>query len=85
MTVPRDPHQPMLFEHWYFLRRDYRDTTRLDVAFRLAKDVETCAAILAGLAVARERLDPDGLTWAMEPSYVQLLAPIEAAGVEVIG
>jgi hypothetical protein len=50
---------------------------RLQAAFRLALDLDTCRALLAGHMVDPSRIDPDGLRWAREKRMVQLRAPVE--------
>jgi hypothetical protein len=50
---------------------------RLDAAFRLAPTTVTCADLLAGLPVARDRLDPDGLRWATARRLVRLERPLD--------
>lgn len=42
------------------------------VAFRIAKDVTTVDALLAGQPVDQDRLDPDGLAWARARLLVRL-------------
>jgi hypothetical protein len=50
---------------------------RLDVAFRLALDVEACAALLRGEPVDPSRLDQAELAKAREKTLVRLVAPID--------
>lgn len=44
----------------------------VDVAFGIAKDITTVDSLLAGHPVDRDRLDPDGLAWALERRLVRL-------------
>lgn len=52
-------------------------TAAIDVALRVAKDLDACRDLLAGHAVDPERLDADGLEWAREQRWVQLARPID--------
>lgn len=48
------------------------DADRVWVAMRLAKDVETCSALLAGEPVDENRIEPCGLAWALQMRFVRL-------------
>jgi hypothetical protein len=45
---------------------------RVWAAMRLARDVDTCHDLLAGLPVDESRLEPLGLAWAMQMRFVRL-------------
>jgi len=77
MSVPRDPQEPITPELWVELRERYPHANRLAVAFRLARDVETCASLLRGEPVDPTLIDSDSLAWAQRQSFVQLVRPIE--------
>jgi hypothetical protein len=49
------------------------------VGMRLARDVDTCHALLAGDAVDESRLDPLGLAWAVQMRFVRL----DVSGIEL--
>jgi hypothetical protein len=49
----------------------------VDVALRVARDVDACRDLLLGLPVDPDRLDSDGLAWASERGWVQLARPID--------
>ena len=49
----------------------------VDVALRVAADLDACRDLLLGLPVDPARLDPAGLTWASERRWVQLARPID--------
>lgn len=53
------------------------DTTRVDVAMRLARDLETCQALLAGRTVDQTRLDEEQLQWAYNAQLVRLVRPVD--------
>lgn len=59
------------------LRERWPDTQRLIVAFRLAKDIDACEALLLGQAVDPARIHQDELQRALEPRLVQLVRPID--------
>jgi hypothetical protein len=75
VIVPRSPYEPVTGEMWDALRNAWPNGARLTVAFRLARDVDTCARLLAGEPVERGSLDPDGLAWARERRFVTI-APL---------
>jgi hypothetical protein len=79
VIVPCDPHQPITGAMWTLLRWDYPDAylQRLDVAMRLALDVDACTDLLCGTPVDPARIDTIALVRAQEESLVQLVAPIE--------
>jgi hypothetical protein len=81
-VIPPDPWEP-LPEGWREqLAERWPDAERLEWAWRLARDVDTCADLIAGLAVSAGRLDPDALFEARRRSLVQLRAPIELVNVQ---
>jgi hypothetical protein len=45
---------------------------RIDVAMRLCRHVDDCAALLRGESVDADRLDPTGLAWALMLRLVRL-------------
>ncbi len=49
----------------------------VDVALRVALDVDACRDLLLGLPVDPDRLDPDGLKWASERRWITLSRPID--------
>jgi hypothetical protein len=49
----------------------------LKAAWKLARDVETLADLLAGCPIDQNRLNPEGLRWAMEHRLVRLERPID--------
>jgi len=75
--VPCNPHEPITLAMWEELSRRWPDRERLAAAWRLARDLETLADLIAGRVVAAERLDQDALREARRRSLVQLRAPIE--------
>jgi hypothetical protein len=75
--APRDPYTPITDAEWASLTAAYPDAQRLDVAFRLALDVATFDALLRGEPVNPSRIDKDGLRWAREHRFVQLVRPID--------
>lgn len=81
--VPRDPRVPLEFEHRYFLAQDYPDGLRLRVAFAIANDLGACRDLLAGRAVDPVRLNTARLQRARQAQFVQLVSPLDAAGLEV--
>ena len=77
MIVSRDPLEPVTAEQVAALRARWPDGTRLALAWRLARDIETCGALIAGRAVDRDRLDPTELKQAYEQRLVRLERPID--------
>jgi hypothetical protein len=65
------------------LRRRWPDAVRLDVAFRLARDVDAATDLLAGRAVDPARLDPDELVQARTLRLVRLAAPVDLVGFDL--
>lgn len=59
------------------LREAWPNAERLNVAWRLAKDLETCEALLLGQPVDPSRIDQNELERALEPRLVQLVRPID--------
>jgi hypothetical protein len=45
---------------------------RVWVAMRVARDVDACHDLLAGLPVDESRLDPLGLAWALQMRFVRM-------------
>jgi hypothetical protein len=45
---------------------------RVWTAMRLARDIGACEQLLRGEAVDKSRLDPDGLTWALQMRFARL-------------
>ncbi len=76
-VVSKDPCDPITAEQRDELCRRYPNVVRLDVAFRLAPNVETCADLLTGYQVDRALLDREALVWAHERRLVQLVRPID--------
>lgn len=72
-----DIFEPITDAQWAQLRAAWPDGARLETAWRLARDVDTLAALLAGKPVNPDRIDPAGLAWARERRYVQLARPID--------
>lgn len=66
------------------LEREARwpDAGRLQIAFRLAVDVEACADLLAGRPVDPARLDPLQRAKAQEARLVQLVRPIDLVNID---
>jgi hypothetical protein len=62
---------------WRALREAYPDGKRLAVAWRLTRDVDTCAELLAGRSVDPGRLNTRELELAQEASLVRLTRPID--------
>ena len=52
-------------------------TAAIDVALRVALDLEACRDLLLGLPVDPGRLDPNGIAWARERGWVQLARPVD--------
>jgi hypothetical protein len=77
VIASRNPHVPIAPEQWGELRRCWPDGARLTAAWRLARDPETCADLLRGLPVDRDRLSPEGLAWSLEHRLVRLERPID--------
>ena len=71
-TVPDDPWTPVSDEQWTTLRDRYPHPERVLVAMRLAKDIETCQALLHGQPVDPDRLDKQQLKWAKDRQLVRL-------------
>jgi hypothetical protein len=61
-------------------KRKWPNAARLKVAWQLALDLETCAALLRGEPVDPSRLDQTELAKAREETLVQFVAPIDALG-----
>jgi hypothetical protein len=59
------------------LRGKWPDGQRLTTAWALALDVDACADLLAGRAVAPERIDQGELFNARRKRLIQLVAPID--------
>lgn len=59
------------------LEARYQHTTRIIVAIRLARDPDTCAALLAGDPVDPARVHKHELENALKPGLVQLVRPID--------
>lgn len=55
----------------------YPHTAQIIVAVRLAKDVQTCRALLAGDPVDPSRVHKNELENALKPGLVQLVRPID--------
>lgn len=72
-----DPYEPISEGQWTQLRAAWPYAARLETAWRLALDVETLGALLAGESVNPDRIDPEGLAWANAPFYFQLVRPID--------
>lgn len=70
--VPRSAHEPITAEQLDALRERWPTPGRLVAAFALARDVETCAELLAGVPVAPERLDQEQLELARRRRLVRL-------------
>lgn len=81
MIVPRDPHVPISAEAWARLRERWPDGERLSWAWRLARDLDALADLIAGRPVSASRLDPEALFEARRRSLVQLRSPIELVDV----
>src|SRR4051812_9958051 len=75
--VPRDPHQPITTEMMVQLRAKWPNAARLNVAWQLAKDIDTLEALLLGQPVDPTRIRQDELERALEPRLVQLVRPID--------
>jgi hypothetical protein len=82
MIVPRDPWQPIRAEIWAKLERRWPNAERLVTAWRLARDIDTCADLIAGRPVDQARLDPEAVFAARRKSLVTLTAPIDLVNVE---
>jgi hypothetical protein len=76
-VVSRDSCDPITAEQRDELWRRYPSVERLDVAFRLAVDVDTCADLLLGQPVERGRLDAKALRWARVRRLVRLERPLD--------
>ena len=70
--VSPDPCEPITAEQRAALRAAYPSASRVMVAMRLARDVETFRALYAGEPVDPARVDPAGHTWARNRRLVQL-------------
>jgi hypothetical protein len=81
VIAPANPLQPLPTGWRERLVARWPDGARLDAAWRLARDLETLADLLAGLPVAASRLDPDALVEARRRSLVQLRAPFDLVDV----
>jgi len=71
-TVPDDPWTPVTDAQWAVLRERWPHPERIVVAMRLAKDIETCEALLHGEPVDPDRLDKKQLKWAKRRKLVRL-------------
>jgi hypothetical protein len=71
-VVPPDPFEPIPKAAWEKLRRRYPHPARIMVALEVARDLETCRALLAGEPVAASRLDPVGFDRASRRRLVRL-------------
>jgi hypothetical protein len=80
--IPRDINQPITTEMMVQLRAAWPNAARLNVAWRLAKDVDTLEALLAGQPVDPERIHQGELERAFEPRLVQLVRPIDVLEVQ---
>jgi hypothetical protein len=80
--IPRDIQQPITTEMMVQLRATWPNAARLNVAWRLAKDVDTLEALLLGQPVDPERIHQDELEQALEPRLVQLVRPIDILEVQ---
>lgn len=67
---------PQEYDRLVLLENRWRDPTRILVAFRLAKDLDTCRDLLTGIPVHPSRIDQNALHEAKQTTYVQLVAPI---------
>ena len=81
MIAPRDPWQPLPPDWREQVTAKWPNAERLSWAWRLARDPETCGALIAGHPVDQRRLDPDALLEARRRSLVQLRAPLELLNV----
>ncbi len=77
MIVDRDPWTPITAKQWAELREAWPNGERLTVAWRLARDVDALADLLAGRPVAPGRINQRELAKARRASLVQLVAPID--------
>jgi hypothetical protein len=77
-VVPRHtPHTVISSAQTAELRRRYPHPARILWAMRLAKDVDTCAALLRNEPVDPACIHTDQLEQATKRTLVQLVAPIE--------
>ena len=74
-------HPPSLGER-EALERCWPNAERLAAAIAVARDVEVCAALLAGRPVDAARLDPAALERAKQARLVRLCSPIDCLGKE---
>ena len=72
MIVDRDSFTPIRSEDWDLLRFRYRSWRRVDLAIRLALDLDTCIALLGGEPVDPVNLDPRELSRASQTRLVRL-------------
>lgn len=77
MIAPRDAHEPLTAAMLVELRDRYPSAARLDVCFRLARDLATCEALWTGEPVDPSRLDPCELLAARSGRLVTLIHPID--------
>ena len=76
-VVPRDPFQPLGPAVSAALVAAYPSAERLDVCFRLARDLATCEALWRGEPVCHALLDRTELPKAREARLVQLVRPLD--------
>jgi hypothetical protein len=72
MIVPRDPWEPITDEMRAKISALWPRHERLDLAWRLALDVDTCEALLLGDPVHPDRLDQHELERARRRRLVRL-------------
>ena len=77
IVPPDDTFEPITAAMWAALRDVYLDATRLEVCFRLARDLTTCEALWLGKPVDPSRLDPVELRTARRASLVQMVRPVD--------
>ncbi len=77
MIVPRDPHEPLTRARWDALAAAYPVPHKIRIALRLARDLEACRDLLAGVPVDPSRLHRAELEWAKRKTLVQLVAPLD--------
>lgn len=80
--VPTDTFEALTPTMRAELEQRWPNGERLVWAWRLARDVETCADLIAGHPVEESRLEPDALFEARRRRLVQLRAPIELLNID---
>lgn len=76
-VVPRDPFELLPADWREQLEEKWPDGARLTWAWRLARDLDACADLIAGRAVDPSRLDPSQLRLANEARLVVLVRPVD--------